>query len=206
MGYSGTSTGEGLTIKDSVWRNNKAGIVPNTLGQSDPPQRGSRIINNEVYENNSIDAPSVQYTYMTLEMGIVLWGGSDNVVAKNKVMNHGNFGIVAEANIVEPSGNVIRDNVVRGSGKADLALGTPAGDGNVFEGNEFETSRPRRIESDAASGDNRVSAVFEAQSQRAKEESQSDSYRDQPEPDDQPTMSDPECPPASVGRDVSIDS
>ena len=43
--------------------------------------------------------------------------------------------------------NVIRDNVVRRSGRADMALGAPAGPGNCFEGNDAGTSSPPAIQS-----------------------------------------------------------
>jgi hypothetical protein len=49
LGYSGTNAGGNLIIEDSVWANNGAGIVPNSLdSQANPPQRGTTIRNNTV--------------------------------------------------------------------------------------------------------------------------------------------------------------
>ena len=43
-------------------------------------------------------------------------------------------------------GNEVRDNVVRHSGRADLALGAPSVRGDCFAGNDFTTSMPPAIE------------------------------------------------------------
>jgi hypothetical protein len=42
--------------------------------------------------------------------------------------------------------NTVRANVVRRSGRADLALGAPSSGGDCFEGNDFDTSAPPAIE------------------------------------------------------------
>lgn len=204
MGYSGSSTGADLRIEDSVWRNNMAGIVPNTLVENSDPQHSSTIVDNEVTGNSYADAPSVDHTYPTFGMGIALWGGSDNLVEDNVVTDHEHFGIVADHNVVEPSENRVLDNDVSGSGLADLALGVPAGANNVFDGNQFETSLPRNVEADASTGSNRVADVFETQQRRAEAgDVPGGSYRDQPKPDDQPSMPDPGAPPRPATKSVS---
>src|SRR5207249_205171 len=43
-------------------------------------------------------------------------------------------------------GNVVRDNVVGHSGRADLSLAGPAGAGNCFSGNDYRTSLPPAIQ------------------------------------------------------------
>ncbi|WP_222914398.1 right-handed parallel beta-helix repeat-containing protein [Natrinema sp. SYSU A 869] len=93
LGYSGTSTGEDLTIKDSIWRHNMAGIVPNTLDTIDPPQHSSHIVNNVVHDNGNQNAPTEQYTYPMFGTGILLWGGNDNLVEDNIVDGHPNLGL-----------------------------------------------------------------------------------------------------------------
>jgi len=204
MGYSGTSTGGDLTIRDSLFRRNMTGIAPNTLDETDPPERGTRIVGNYVYGNDNRDAPSVAHTFPTFGTGIALWGGSDNVVEDNLVDNHENYGIVAHHNAVPPAGNVVRNNVVLDSGRADLALGTPAGEGNDFSGNQFATSRPEGIQQDASAGDDRVSEVLDAQKREIEDgEFPGGDYREQPVPGDQPTMRDPEADPIPATKDAS---
>jgi len=204
MGYSGTSTGGDLTIRDSVFRRNMTGIAPNTLDEADPPERGTRIVGNYVSGNDNRDAPSVAHTFPTFGTGIALWGGSDNVVEDNLVDNHANYGIVAHHNVVPPAGNAVRNNVVHDSGRADLALGTPAGEGNDFSGNQFTTSRPEGIQRDASTGSERVSDVLNAQKGDVEDgEFPGGDYREQPEPGPKPTMRDPEASPIPARKGAS---
>jgi parallel beta-helix repeat protein len=203
IGYSGTSTGGPLTVRDSVWRHNKVGIFPNTLDRVDPPQRTTTITGNQVYANNDPTAPSFT-TYPLIGMGVLLWGGSDNVVADNQVRDHDNFGIVAHPHVVDPSGNEIRGNEVTGSGQADLALGRPAADGNGFTDNEFGTSLPADIETDASDGSASVTTVFEELARQMESgDFPAGDWREQPVPGDQPTMPDPEAAPRPAGRDTA---
>lgn len=203
LGYSGTSTGADLTVRDSVFRHNMAGIVPNTLDTSDPPQHSSRIVDNVVYDNGNEDAATELYVYPMFGTGILLWGGSDNVVEGNFVDTHPNFGIAACANVDEPSGNEIRDNVVSASGEADLALAAPTGEGNQFEGNQFATSLPADLQADASTGDEAVTEVFEER-RADEEEFPNNDWRDQPEPGPRPTMRDPEMSPLPARKDASL--
>ena len=203
-GYSGTSTGADLTIRNSLWRNNMAGIVPNTLNEDEAPEQSSRIVGNQVYDNNNENAPTKSLTSQAFGMGILLWGGSDNIVANNDVRDHENFGVVAQPHVVEPSNNLVRDNRVRGSGVADLALGAPAGEGNEFDDNAFGTSLPEDLPTDASEGSEEVTAVFERRAELAEEgEFASGDWRDQPVPGDQPTMPDPTAPPRPVDKTTS---
>jgi Phospholipase_D-nuclease N-terminal len=76
----------------------------------------------------------------------VLAGGNDSLVARNLVLDHPGHGILVTPNLDEhfwtASGNRVRDNVVRGSGRADLAMAAPAGAGNCFAGNRVRTTIP----------------------------------------------------------------
>ncbi|WP_233204223.1 right-handed parallel beta-helix repeat-containing protein [Halegenticoccus soli] len=203
IGYSGTSTGGSLTVRDSVWRYNKVGIFPNTLDRADPPQRSSRLVGNQVYANNEAGAPALS-SYPLIGMGILLWGGSDNIVAGNRVHDHDHFGIVVHPHVVESSGNEIRNNRVDGSDRADLALGRPAGEGNSFHDNEFVTSLPPNIESDGIGGSTEVTDVFTALERRAETgDFPAGDWRDQPVPGDQPSMPDPKASPRSAERATS---
>jgi plastocyanin len=151
LGYSGTNAGGDLAIVNSEWRNNLSGIVPNTLdSEADAPQRGVLIAGNYVHDNNSTTADTKDLEYPTYGIGIVVAGGADNLVTENVVEDHRSYGIAVlpnlDRNLWISSGNEIRDNVVRRSGRADLALGSPAGADNCFEGNDPDTSSPPAIE------------------------------------------------------------
>ncbi len=151
IGYSGTNAGGDLHVRNSVWRDNMAGIVPNTLDSEDlAPQAGATIEDNLVADNDNVDAPTLAIGYPVFGTGIAVPGGTDNVVRNNEVRDHANFGVllgpIIDKNLWRPAGNEVRENVVRQSGRADLALAMPAGPDNCFADNAFATSRPARIE------------------------------------------------------------
>jgi hypothetical protein len=150
IGYSGTNAGGHLTVKDSVWRKNMGGIVPNSLDtEADPPQNAARIENNLVEDNNNADAPDAAFGYAAFGTGINVAGGINNEVVNNEVRDHANFGIVAvpmiDRNLYRPADNYVAGNAVSGSGRADLALGEPQGGGNEFVDNEADSSRPASL-------------------------------------------------------------
>ena len=147
LGYSGTNAGGNLQIVRSTWRLNWAGIVPNTLdSELLPPFRQVDIVGNHVEGNHNRGAPGVPLEWGPFGNGIVLGGGNDSLVLRNRVVDHANHGILITPNLDEhfwtSSGNQVRDNVVEGSGRADLALSGPAGSGNCFQGNQARTSLP----------------------------------------------------------------
>jgi hypothetical protein len=152
IGYSGTNAGGDLRIVNSMWRYNQGGIVPNTLDSERlAPQRGVFIAGNLVYDNNNERAPAKKEQAAALGTGILLAGGSDNIVRRNVVWNHRNYGIAVFPNLDRNfwigTGNIVQENVVRGSGRADLLLSAPAGDRNCFSGNDFHSSLPPAIQS-----------------------------------------------------------
>jgi len=204
-GYSGTSAGGNLTVRDSTFRKNLSGIVPNTLDHASPPQSGARIENNVVAENGNADAPTKRFTYPGLGTGILLWGASDNVVVGNEVRDHEHFGVALAENVVSPSGNQIRGNTVSGSGDADLALGAAAGGENEFMGNVYGTSLPPDIETRPTSGSAWVTSVFDDLEAEAEDaDSLGGKPTDQPTPGDRESMPEPERPPASAARDATV--
>ena len=150
IGYSGTNSGGYLTIKDSVWRHNMGGIVPNSLDtEADPPQDAARIENNLVESNHNADAPDHSFGYAAFGTGINVAGGRDDQIVGNTVRDHANFGIVLvpmiDQNVYRPTNNLVRGNAVSGSGRADLALGSPQGGGNDFLDNDVESARPASL-------------------------------------------------------------
>jgi len=151
LGFSGTNAGGALFVINSEWRDNMSGIVPNTLdSELLAPQRGIVIAGNWVHGNNAADAPAKPLQYPSLGIGIIVNGGRDNLVTQNLVEDHANFGIALlpspDRNLWLTEGNEVRDNLVRGSGDADLAMAAPTGGGDCFAGNDFATSLPAAIE------------------------------------------------------------
>ncbi len=157
LGYSGTNAGGDLWIINSEWRNNNAGIVPNTLdSELLAPQAGITIAGNWVHDNSATDAPLKRLEYPAFGTGILIAGGRDNLVEGNLVEGHAVFGIALlpnlDANFWATRGNVVRGNEVSGSGRADLALGAPSVYRDCFADNEHVTSLPPAIETLAACG------------------------------------------------------
>lgn len=205
LGYSGTSAGGDLTIRDSLWLDNGAGIVPHTLDRADAPQRATRVLGNVVRHNDDADVRFRTHTYPPFGTGILVRGGSENLIANNVVAGHENVGIAVDENVVEPSGNVVRGNLVSESGVADLGLGAPAGPGNRFANNGYTTSLPAGIEDDASRGDERVSEVYDRQATRARRTAfTGDARRTARRPPPQPPMADPTVPPRPAGRSTSV--
>jgi hypothetical protein len=147
LGYSGTNAGGNLVIRDSIWRNNMSGIVPNTLdSEPDPPEADTTIINNLVENNNNVDAPAFALQYPTIGNGIVITGGNNNHILNNRVNGHMYYGILILPNIDQhfwqPSGNVTENNIITNSGVADLALSALSAGNNCFSDNKVARTSP----------------------------------------------------------------
>lgn len=151
LGFSGTNAGGNLYVVNSEWRDNMSGIVLNTLdSEEDPPQRGATVAGNWIHDNNNLEAPAKALQYPSFGTGIVVTGGLDNIVTRNLIEGHEVFGIVVipmlDENLWATSGNQVRQNEVRSSGAADLAIGAPSAGGDCFSGNDFGTSAPAAVE------------------------------------------------------------
>jgi plastocyanin len=151
LGYSGTNAGGDLHIIRSTFRGNVSGIVPNTLdSELLPPFSRVDLVGNLVEGNGSRTAPVEAIEWSSFGNGIILAGGNDNRVERNRVVNHPNHGILVTPNLDKhlwtASRNQVRGNLVEGSGRADIALSGPAGAGNCFTGNRIRTSIPVGIE------------------------------------------------------------
>ena len=147
IGFSGTNASGNLVIRDPEWSDNMSGIVPNTLdAEALPPQRGQTVVNNWVHDNNNRSAPAKADEFAFFGSGIIVLGGRDNEIAFNRVEGQANVGIsvsfVVDQNLWFPEGNRVHDNVVSGSGLADLALSAPAAGGNCFEANTAGSALP----------------------------------------------------------------
>lgn len=149
LGFSGTNAGGNLVITKSVWRKNRAGIVPNSGdGEENPPERETTVVGNTVYDNNNGKTPSIDAAKLAQGNGILVAGGNDNLITRNLVFDHDIAGIAVVLNpdktVWFANRNRVVDNVVERSGEADLAVS--GGEGNCFANNRFGTSKPSNIE------------------------------------------------------------
>jgi hypothetical protein len=220
LGFSGTNAGGQLFVVNSEWRNNMAGIVPNTLDSEElAPQHGMVIAGNWIHDNNNEDAPAHELQYPSLGAGIIVNGGRDNLVTQNLVEDHVNFGIALLAspdeNLWLTEDNEIRGNVVERSGDADLVLGAPSGGGDCFADNEYAISLPPAIEWRAACGSalakipgGSVGALIgplERYLDAALGEVTTGDWRSQPPPPPQPNMPGAEsAPPAPAVAEIAV--
>lgn len=151
LGFSGTNAGGNLAVVNSEWRDNLAGIVPNTL-DSEPfaPQRGALIAGNHVHHNNSTTVDAKDFGYVPFGIGIVVAGGREDRVVGNLVEDQATYGIgvgpFLDERLWPSSDNRVERNVVRRSGRADLALAAPAAGGDCFAGNDVRSSQPPGVE------------------------------------------------------------
>ena len=94
LGYSGTNAGGNLVITGSIFRNNRAGIVPNSGSyELCYPQRKTTIIGNWVYSNNQADTPAIDVAILAMGNGILSAGGVQNIIERNRVWDHNKTGI-----------------------------------------------------------------------------------------------------------------
>ena len=94
LGYSGTNAGGNLLIINSVFRNNRAGIVPNSGSyELCYPQRETTIVGNIVHSNNQPDTPAIDVALLAMGNGILSAGGIRNDIERNLVFDHDKSGI-----------------------------------------------------------------------------------------------------------------
>jgi plastocyanin len=94
LGYSGTNAGGDLYIIDSIFRFNRAGIVPNSGSyELCYPERESTLAGNIVYSNNQPDTPAIEVALLAMGNGILIAGGHRNLIVNNYVEDHDRTGI-----------------------------------------------------------------------------------------------------------------
>ena len=148
LGYSGTNSSGNIYIVNSEWRNNVAGIAPNTLdSELLPPVNNVVVAGNYIHHNGEDElAPNRTAEWSAFGTGVVLAGARDSTVRNNLMVNNRSAGVqvvsMIDANLWPSGGNEVRDNVIRGSGRADLLLGGPFEQGSCFSGNDATTSVP----------------------------------------------------------------
>ena len=109
LGYSGTNSGGQLVIKNSLFRNNRAGIAPNSENNDDapPPQDGrcpgsatrscTIIEGNTIEANNNANTPANK-AIAPVGTGIQIVGGEYDTVARNVIADQGAWGILISDN------------------------------------------------------------------------------------------------------------
>lgn len=148
LGYSGTNASTNIYIVNSEWRYNVAGIAPNTLdSELLPPVSNVVVAGNYIHHNGeSVRAPNRTSEWSAYGNGVVLAGARDSIVRNNLFVNNKTSGVqvvsMIDKNLWPSGGNEIRDNVIMGSGRADLALGGPLEQGTCFSDNDAATAVP----------------------------------------------------------------
>jgi hypothetical protein len=94
LGYSGTNSGGELYIVNSEFRFNRAGIVPNSGSyELCYPERETTVVGNLVHSNNQADSPAIDVAMLAMGNGILLPGGVNNTIERNRVWGHERTGI-----------------------------------------------------------------------------------------------------------------
>lgn len=139
LGYSGTGAGW-ITIENSTWKDNAAGIVPNVLPNEPSPQIHIEVRNNRIVDNNNQTAFEEFHFAGSLHApvgsGVVVGGGSYNTVEDNLIRNHSRAGVVITYMVTQPSGNAVIDNRFEDN---DLEVWWDGGGANnCFSGNSYD--------------------------------------------------------------------
>jgi len=94
LGYSGTNSGGNLLIVNSVFTQNRAGIIPNSqTSEGCSPQNETTIVGNVVADNNNDQTAAIGVALQGMWNGILVTGGNNNVIERNRVDNHEVTGI-----------------------------------------------------------------------------------------------------------------
>ena len=147
IGYYGTNASGGVYVINSVFRDNRLGMTPNSqLVELLSPQEGAVLAGNLVVDNDNPSAPPIDGGFFG--GGIAVGGGLDNEIIRNRVEGHDGFGIgLVPLDEFVASGNRVEGNVLSGNG-IDLVLDTdsdPAG--NCFADNTFDSEDPAGLSS-----------------------------------------------------------
>ncbi len=151
LGYSGSNASTELYLVNNVFRYNGAGIAPNSWdGELLPPVENVTIVGNLVHDNGTGEFPYKSAQWIAQGNGIMLTGSEHSTAARNLVVNHPMNGIFIHANIDKnvwmAGDNQVIDNVVKGSGLADITMAGPSQAGNCFSGNDHTDTMPAMLE------------------------------------------------------------
>jgi Right handed beta helix region len=161
VGYQAINA-SGVTVVDSIWRGNRVGME---IGSQDverlAPQIGHTVVGNLVVDNDDPDTPGSPT--LGFGVGIVITGGQEDVVERNRIEGHVAAGVVVtDAEGFTPARNVVRGNVLADNA-VDLHHGLTdrAGDGdaasNCFDDNDATSAEPASLLDAGCSGSTEVS-------------------------------------------------
>ncbi len=147
IGYYGTNASDNVWVVESIFRDNRLGMTPNSQdAEMLSPQKGATIAANLVENNDNPNAPPIPKGFFG--GGIVIGGGLSNLVTKNVVRGHSWAGIaIMSISDVLPAENKVLENDAKDN-STDLIFIGRAQDvlGNCFKGNMFSSSTPAKIE------------------------------------------------------------
>jgi hypothetical protein len=188
IGYYGTNASGDLFVINSIFRNNRLGVAPNSQRTEGLfPQQESTIVGNLVLDNDEARAPVIAEGFFG--GGIVIGGGAKNVVLRNRVEGHSHIGI----GVINFNGFAAMNNRVAGNKLADnevdlvfIAAESGGISGNCFSGNFYTTSLPPDI--DRVLPCDATPRVVQSVSLRAAVSPPDVDYRRIPPPNAQPVM------------------
>lgn len=202
IGYYGTNASQGIIVAESTFRGNRLGMAPNSQdAEKLAPQAETILIGNLVVDNDNPQAPEILYGFSG--GGIAVGGGTKNLVVRNRVEGHDEFGIgLVGLNQFAPEGNTVDGNVLADNG-VDLLYDPPdratMGD-NCFTGNTFTSSLPATIEQVMPCGG--PAGTFDGGRFTPRPAPPGIDYRDVAAPADQPTMPDAATAPFAAASNV----
>jgi parallel beta-helix repeat protein len=188
IGYYGTNASGDVYVIESTFRFNRLGVAPNSQrSEMLYPQEETYIVGNHVHDNDEPRAPKIMDGFFG--GGIVVGGGSRNLIARNRVTGHDFVGIaVTDFNDFTPSNNEIRENTAGDNG-FDLVISlreSSSGRSNCFAANVYDSSSPPRIQEAFPCGKSGSGAQL---ANIIPPESPTNvDYREIPAPHSQPTM------------------
>jgi hypothetical protein len=153
LGYSGTNSGGDLTIVNSTFRHNRAGIVPNSGSyEGCAPEHDTKVVGNLVYSNNNPDTAAIDAAVLAMGNGIIVPGGVNNLIERNRVWDHDIGGIALvpfpEDDPIAPIPETLPTNCLADAEPAppDVATTLPKtmlwpAKGNIVRGNDVSGSR-----------------------------------------------------------------
>lgn len=127
LGYSGTNSGGNLTIVNSTFRFNRAGIVPNSGSyELCYPGRDNTIVGNIVHDNMQPDTPAIDVALLAMGNGILVAGSNRNIIERNLVYDHERVGIGLVPFPEEEANDVVPDRKAWDTPCADVRDDPPS--------------------------------------------------------------------------------
>jgi hypothetical protein len=200
VGYLGTNASGNIAVVRSTWTRNRVGMMSNSQTMELlAPQVGGTFAGNLVAGNAETATP--EQASGAFGVGIVIGGGTQNVVVRNVVRGHPVAGVVVtDLDGFRPEGNEVRENRFEENALDAAAYLSAAGaaPGNCFAANRFEgATLPADIQTALACGGS--GAVPVGAPNRAPAPPGVD-YRAIPLPGPQPQMPDAASSPARPAR------